>query len=561
MPPRGQSPPLVPSLTPLESLHKVFYTPILEKFIFNIDIKSGNGRKINHWKTNPFHYFSEVRELFTDSKIHISSELRKIKGRINKELYLDELLTRINQIVTFSSSDIPDADDYLKPYNLTFEQLMESTDKSIPIVYEIGLSEEHINYHYQDPIINTEKFSQKATFVRLVPYHYKSKMIEFIIGLKEKIMQDNNVKKEIVSDAPATPKTKDNENIKLDAFNKFMEYFEFPYPYDYNIVEHYHHWKENLNYLKNEIESNLPSLDTPKSNLYLSSLTRRLAEKRKNVNTTKDQLDKWYDMYNTNEEDALYSNNSSNMLHKSINRYPLNIKEALDDGIDPNTDMIQRTFHNYHYGQFIDAALSFISDIKKALEPIASNNIQQNITNIDILNRHTQTNLTQNNIIENNQINILSDKNDDKGPQNIKDDVREANENKVKDPHYGQLDKKPISIGFVLLKKTIISDQFKNFYYTLFDNGFIEESLPPFRNAFKGDQSFKKVIWKKDQNELNYLICNLIKRGVIKKYGAWIHTHNMFELENRTPLGKHLSTNFYNKANHDILDLAINLLT
>ena len=477
-----------------------------QKFVYAIDI-FGKRKTVTISTIYPIYHYHEVEPIFKAAKKYISAKFTKKKTNLERVLFLDDLLINISDITSTNDNDMLNVLNYLKPFNFNFEELMQCTDKRISLYYELTMNDKIIPIIYPSETEQDRVIEQRLTFIRFVIYHFKTKLIEYITDLKEKVGKDKNLKPQQTSNVPATTEIKDNDNAKLDAFNKFMEYFEFPYPYEYNIVEHFHHWKDNLNYVKTEIEYNLSYLETPKSNIYLSTLSRKLSEKRKNVNKTKDQLDKWYDKYNTNEEDALYSNNSSNILHQSINRDPINIKESLDDKIDPDTDMIQQTFHNYHYGQFIDAAMRFIDEVKMELGWL------------------TKTESISNNF-------------DDNG--------------KVKPPPKPE----PKGKGFKLLNSFPYDNKFSNFHSSLKKFQFIDVDLPEFRNAFLGTEGYNKIKWLKYQNELNYLIANLIENKKIRNYRAWTHVQEMFTQLNGAPIHKDIRTNNF-KAVHTNLDKVI----
>ena len=337
----------------------------LDKFLFNIDITQENGREVNHFELNPFDYYYEVNSLYLNCKNYISAEVRKIDSLLDRLLYLDELLIIIEKIRTAEKSDLPDSFEYLKPFNLTFEELMASTDKRISIVYEIGLSLNQINLHYTDRKENDRVFEQKATFVRLVPYHFKSKMIEFITALKDKVEQDINVRKPDVSSALPSNEIKETNNVNYESYEFFKKWFH--YPLEYSPLGYYHQWQDNLKHLKSEIENNLLSLDTTKSNIYLSKLSRELIDIQKKSNTNIEVVNAWYDKYNTNEEDLVKNYDYKNTLHKILNNEPINDRNAYDEDLHPDTDRLQWDFYDYHYRQIIEEALNFIGEVKMDL--------------------------------------------------------------------------------------------------------------------------------------------------------------------------------------------------
>jgi hypothetical protein len=122
-----------------------------------------------------------------------------------------------------------------------------------------------------------------------------------------------------------------------------------------------------------------------------------------------------------------------------------------------------------------------------------------------------------------------------------------------------QLSDKKLNIkkGYDLCDIDIYDERFSNFHDSLRKNLFIQDSLTDFRKSFTGDHD-KKIKWLKDQNELNYLITN-IKSILIKDYGAWKCTKDIFVAEDGSPLNKHFRSNTY-KEKHEILDKIVSNL-
>lgn len=115
----------------------------------------------------------------------------------------------------------------------------------------------------------------------------------------------------------------------------------------------------------------------------------------------------------------------------------------------------------------------------------------------------------------------------------------------------------PMKKGYNLCDIDIYDDRFSDFHDSLRKNEFIQENLPDFRKSFMGDHD-KKIKWLKHQNELNYLITS-IKNILIKDYGAWKCTKDIFVAEDGSPLNKHFRSNTY-EGKHEILDKIVSNL-
>lgn len=118
---------------------------------------------------------------------------------------------------------------------------------------------------------------------------------------------------------------------------------------------------------------------------------------------------------------------------------------------------------------------------------------------------------------------------------------------------------KPLTKGYHLVKGTTYDPTFGDFHAALKKFKFIEADLPEFRNAFHGNSGYNKIRWLKNQNELSYLINNLIKKSKIKKYRAWKHTYNIFKLKDEKSISPDIRTNSYN-GEHASLNIIIDNL-
>lgn len=476
---------------------------LFQKFVYAIDI-FGKRKTVTISTIYPIYHYHEVEPIFKAAKKYISAKFTKKKTNLERVLFLDDLLINISDIKSTNDNDMLNVLNYLRPFNFNFEELMQCTDKRISLYYELTMNDKIIPIIYPSESEQDRVIEQRLTFIRFVIYHFKTKMIEYITDLKDKVEMNINLNLLNNSNASSSTEIKETANINYNSYDFFKKWFH--YPLEHSPLGYYHQWQENLKYFKTEIQDNVLNLDTAKSNIYLSKLSKELVEIQKTSNTTLEELNVWYKKYNTNEDDLFKNYDYKNTLHKILNSEPINDRNAYDDDLHPDTDGLQRTFYDYHYGQILEKALRFIRDLKIDLEILSSN---KNI-----------------------------DKNEKIAPKS-------------------EFKKQTKNAGFVLLKNKTKSDKFKHFYYGLFDNGFIGDNLATFRQAFNGTSDSNKIVWLKGQNELNYLIYNLIDKEIIHNYGAWLHTHKMFILENGKPLGTHLKTNYY-KGEHAILKNIIN---
>ncbi len=155
---------------------------VIDHFIKCIDRESENRVDdfIDIFDSNPYFIYSELAEMYQECEICILSELQGYNNFYDRKNYLTILFKRIDGIPTTENVDLDDAIKYLAPYNLSFEELMQSTDKKINIVYEISLSSSKIEIYYTEIEEQNRLFVQKATFNRLVLAHFKHKLLDFI---------------------------------------------------------------------------------------------------------------------------------------------------------------------------------------------------------------------------------------------------------------------------------------------------------------------------------------------------------------------------------------------
>ena len=157
-----------------------------------------------------------------------------------------------------------------------------------------------------------------------------------------------------------------NENVKPtitdDNFKIFIKALEYNYPLYDAPISAYHQWKYNLSYLKKEVLSNLIHLDQSARKPYINRLKFELNEELPHAQTTQEDLIKLYDKYETSEEQLLRNRSYENPLHIALYEEPPKFKDTFEEGFNPDTENIQFTFYNFHYGQIITEAISFLNE-------------------------------------------------------------------------------------------------------------------------------------------------------------------------------------------------------
>jgi len=157
-----------------------------------------------------------------------------------------------------------------------------------------------------------------------------------------------------------------NENVKPtiteDNFKIFIKALEYNYPLYDAPISAYHQWKYNLSYLKKEVLSNLIHLDQTARKPYINRLKFELNEELQHAQTTQEDLIKLYDKYETTEEQLLRNRSYENPLHIALYGEPPKFKDTFEEGYNPDTENIQFTFYNYHYGEIISEAIKFLNE-------------------------------------------------------------------------------------------------------------------------------------------------------------------------------------------------------
>jgi hypothetical protein len=151
-------------------------------------------------------------------------------------------------------------------------------------------------------------------------------------------------------------------SISDDNFRIFINALEYNYPIENAPVSAYHQWKYNLSYLKKEVLNNLIHLDQDARKPYINRLIFELNEELQHSQTTREELDRLYDKYETTEEQLLRNRSFDNPLHIAIYDEPPKFKDTFEEGFNPDTENIQFTFYNFHYGEIIREAINFLNE-------------------------------------------------------------------------------------------------------------------------------------------------------------------------------------------------------
>ncbi len=151
-------------------------------------------------------------------------------------------------------------------------------------------------------------------------------------------------------------------SISDDNFKIFINGLEYNYPIENAPASAYHQWLYNLSYLKKEVLSNLIHLEQDARKPYINRLKFELNETLQHCHTTQEELNSIYAKYNTTEEQLLRNRSFDNPLHIAIYADPPKFKETFEEGFNPDTENIQFTFYNFHYGNIIRSAIDFLNE-------------------------------------------------------------------------------------------------------------------------------------------------------------------------------------------------------
>lgn len=151
-------------------------------------------------------------------------------------------------------------------------------------------------------------------------------------------------------------------SISDDNFKIFINALEYNYPIENAPVSAYHQWLYNLSYLKKEVLSNLIHLEQDARKPYINRLKFELNETLQHCHTSQEELGSIYAKYDTTEEQLLRNRSFDNPLHIAIYDDPPKFKDTFEEGFNPDTQNIQFTFYNFHYGNTIRSAIEFLNE-------------------------------------------------------------------------------------------------------------------------------------------------------------------------------------------------------
>ncbi len=187
--------------------------------------------------------------------------------------------------------------------------------------------------------------------------HYANHFTLFQVAT-QKIYDD--FKSGLMSDSE-NKQLKAEKILKDEYFRQFIRDLEYNYPINNSPVSFYHQWKSNLFSLKKEVLSNLIQLEPDTRKPFINRLKFELEELLQHSQATDDQLNLLYVKYKTDEEQLLRNHSNANPLHIAITNEPPSFNETFNDGFNPDTENIQFTFYNFHYGRIIREAIEFLN--------------------------------------------------------------------------------------------------------------------------------------------------------------------------------------------------------
>jgi len=295
-------------------------------------------------------------------------------------------------------------------------------------------------------------------------------------------------------------------SISDDNFRIFINALEYNYPIENAPVSAYHQWKYNLSYLKKEVLNNLIHLDQDARKPYINRLKFELNEILQHSQTTREELERLYDKYETSEEQLLRNRSFDNPLHIAIYDEPPKFEDTFEEGFNPDTENIQFTFYNFHYGEIIREAINFLNE--QAFE----------------YGFGTKEETT---------------------PTPIKT--------------------KPSALSFKYINHSTGSQNLTDLMNSLKRSALIHKdtSLANFRSVFSEREVEQKIIWTGNISELAHFIKtlhNTAKKVHDTKQKQWEITINCFELADGTELTKDKLRTQKAPARASIIEKAVNIL-
>jgi hypothetical protein len=358
-----------------------------------------------------------------------------------------------------------------------------------------------LNYHNTYWFPNVMEYKENeydAKYATHVWKHYNNHFQTF----KDTFQKIYDDFKASLSGTTETAKT----SISDDNFRIFINALEYNYPIENAPVSAYHQWKYNLSYLKKEVLNNLIHLDQDARKPYINRLKFELNEELQHSQTTREELDRLYDKYETSEEQLLRNRSFDNPLHIAIYDEPPKFEDTFEEGFNPDTENIQFTFYNFHYGEIIREAIIFLNE--QAFE----------------YGFGTKEETT---------------------PPPIKT--------------------KPSALSFKYINHSTGSQNLTDLMNSLKRSALIHKdtSLTNFRSVFSEREVEQKIIWTGNISELAHFIKtlhNTAKKVHDTKQKQWEITINCFELADGTELTKDKLRTQKAPARASIIEKAVNIL-
>lgn len=198
-------------------------------------------------------------------------------------------------------------------------------------------------------------------------------------------------------------------DIEFTSFRQLLKDWEFNYPLKYAPLSYFHMWKENLRYFRIEVLDNLMQIPDSAKIHYLDNLKYQISECQKAAHTSEQEYISLLSKYNTNKRDILERTDYENKIFEVINAEVPSFHESMEPDFFPDTLNIQHVFYNYHYGEAIKEAISFLDEqtntrTEKHLLKNTSNEIPE------IHQDHQKENAALDNLLESLRYNIPKDK-------------------------------------------------------------------------------------------------------------------------------------------------------
>jgi hypothetical protein len=104
-----------------------------------------------------------------------------------------------------------------------------------------------------------------------------------------------------------------------------------------------------------------------------------LNETLQHCHTSQEDLENLYSKYETSDEQLLRNRSYTNPLHIALNDEPPKFKDTFEEDFNSDTENIQHTFYNFHYGKTLKAAIEFLDEqaveygISQQVQPVPIN--------------------------------------------------------------------------------------------------------------------------------------------------------------------------------------------